>query len=441
MATDVKLSSEFTIIYGGEVIAYATDFTLERNKEIVDITKLGDTWKNKKTVLKDFSISFNAMITRGDTVTASLWSVSTAYSAGDYVVLAGNAYEAQGSTTGDNPTTDDGTNWLETSDYASGTTYAAGDMVYYQTVEEEKRIYISLVGSNLGNNPPDSATQWERLETNYESLLNELKSNDTAVKCTIKPTAAGETYYYGDGVITSLSASIGVADKATFSGTFEGTGELSTSEGFILDDGNTVAWFDMDSSYITKDGSDLISQWSDRSGNANHLLQATGADQPLWSSTGVLFDGVSEFMKAAAFALVQPEMIYIVFKHVTWTVNDRLFDGDSATSGMIYQSAVSGELKAHAGTASPILSLALDTFTIARVLFNGASSTFQLDVGTVRNGDFGSNDMGGFTLGSSGTGAISWSNIEVKEVILRDIIDSSEDQTTIYDYLVDKYSL
>ncbi len=40
MATDVKLSSEFTIIYGGEVIAYATDFTLERAKEVVDITKL-----------------------------------------------------------------------------------------------------------------------------------------------------------------------------------------------------------------------------------------------------------------------------------------------------------------------------------------------------------------------------------------------------------------
>lgn len=229
MATDVKLSSEFTIIYGGEVIAYCTDFTLERAKEVVDITKLGDTWKNKKTVIKDFSVSFNGMVTRGDTITSSLWNETTAYSAGAFVVIAGNAYEAQGSTTGDNPTTDDGTNWVEVSNYAAGTTYAAGDMVYLQTVDDEKRIYVSLVGSNIGNSPDTSSSQWERLETNYETLLNELKHNDTEVKVTIKPVGSGETYYAGNGVLTSLSASIGVSDKMTFSGSLEGTGALTSS--------------------------------------------------------------------------------------------------------------------------------------------------------------------------------------------------------------------
>ena len=227
MATDVKLSSEFTIIYGGEVIAYCTDFTLERNKEIIDITKLGDTWKNKKVDTKDFNVSFNGMVTRGDTVTASLWNPTTAYSAGNYVVLAGKAWEAQGSTTGDNPTTDDGTNWLETSAWSAVTTYAAGDMVYITSVTQETRIYKSLQGSNLNKDPLTETAWWERLETNYESLLNELKNNDTEVLCTIKPTATGETYYYGSGVLTSLSASITQGDKATFTGSFEGSGELS----------------------------------------------------------------------------------------------------------------------------------------------------------------------------------------------------------------------
>lgn len=229
MGTDVKLSSEFTIIYGGEVIAYCTDFTLEKNKEIIDITKLGDTWKNKKVSTKDFSISFNGMITRDDTVTASLWNPLTAYSAGAYVVLAGKAWEAQGSTTGDNPTTDDGTNWIETSEYAAGTTYAAGDMVYITSVTQETRIYKSLQGSNLGNDPLTETAYWERLESNYESLLKELQNNDTEVLCTIKPSTTNETYYYGNGVLTSLSASITQGDKATFSGSFEGSGSLSAS--------------------------------------------------------------------------------------------------------------------------------------------------------------------------------------------------------------------
>jgi chitodextrinase len=227
MGTDVKLSSEFTIIYGGEVIAYCTDFTIEKNKEIIDITKLGDTWKNKKVDTKDFNVSFNGMITRGDTVTASLWDPTTAYSAGDYVVLAGKAWEAQGSTTGDNPTTDDGTNWLETSAWDSGTTYAAGDLVYITSVLAENRIYKSLQGSNLNQDPLTETAYWERLETNYESLLNELKNNDTEVVCTIKPTATDETYYVGSGVLTSLSSSIAQGDKATFAGSFEGSGELS----------------------------------------------------------------------------------------------------------------------------------------------------------------------------------------------------------------------
>lgn len=232
MGTDVKLSSEFTIIYGGEVIAYCTDFTLERNKEVIDITKLGDTWRNKKVDIKGFSASFNGMITRGDTVTASLWDSTTAYTIGQYVVIAGKAWEAQGSTTGDNPTTDDGTNWLETSGWLVGTTYDAGDLVYITSFADENRIYKSLQGSNLGNDPLTETAYWERLETNYESLLNELKHNDTIVKCAIKPTITGETYYAGDCVISSLSASIGVADKVSFSGTLEGSGELSGYGGY-----------------------------------------------------------------------------------------------------------------------------------------------------------------------------------------------------------------
>lgn len=235
MATDVKLSSEFTIIYGGEVIAYCTDFQLEKNKEIIDITKLGDTWKNKKVDTKDFNVSFNGMITRGDTITASLWDSTTAYSSGDYVVLGGKAWEAQGSTTGDNPTTDDGTHWLETSEWLVGTTYAADDLVYITSVAAETRIYKSLQGSNVGNDPLTETAYWERLETNYESLLKELANNDTAVECAIKPTTSGETYYYGDGVLTSISASITQGDKATFSGSFSGSGSLSALSGYDTD--------------------------------------------------------------------------------------------------------------------------------------------------------------------------------------------------------------
>ena len=65
MAVIDVLSKEFSIIIGTKTVAYATDFTLEVGKEIIDITKLGDLWKRKKVDLSSFKVSTNGLITRG----------------------------------------------------------------------------------------------------------------------------------------------------------------------------------------------------------------------------------------------------------------------------------------------------------------------------------------------------------------------------------------
>jgi hypothetical protein len=46
-------------------------------------------------------------------------------------------------------------------------------------------------------------------------------------------------------------------------------------------------WLDAtDVSSITKDGSNVVSQWSDKSGNAKHAVQATPSDRPTYNATG-----------------------------------------------------------------------------------------------------------------------------------------------------------
>ncbi len=105
------------------------------------------------------------------------------------------------------------------------------------------------------------------------------------------------------------------------------TNNSSISHPVIIDSSDTVAFFDS-ALGITKDGSNFVSNWADQSGEDNHLLQATGTNQPLWSSTGVLFDGVDNLMKCVAFTLVQPEMLYLVLKQVSWTSPRYLFSGD-----------------------------------------------------------------------------------------------------------------
>lgn len=71
-----------------------------------------------------------------------------------------------------------------------------------------------------------------------------------------------------------------------------------------------AAWYDAsDSATITESGG-LISAWNDKSGNANHLAQATGANQPTYTSAGqngknvVTFDGTSDIMRCTPGATI-----------------------------------------------------------------------------------------------------------------------------------------
>ena len=210
----------------------------------------------------------------------------------------------------------------------------------------------------------------------------------------------------------------------------------------ILLDGNTVAWYDSQLlSTITKDGSDFVSVWADRLGSGHDLLQAVGANQPLWSSNGILFDGVSEMMQTLTFTLNQPEFIYIVFKQVTWNLLDVVFDGFTNVSGRMAQRTSPTELNVYAGiNSSDAGGLAINTLGIVRVLFNEASSKFIINDGTIISGDFGSLNMSGFTIGSKGDGS-SFSNIEVKEIIIRKVADGATDEANIYNYLSKKYGI
>lgn len=59
------MSKEFTVIYDSSVVGYATSFDLTINKESIDITILAsDGWKNFVMGDKDWSVSFDGLVTR-----------------------------------------------------------------------------------------------------------------------------------------------------------------------------------------------------------------------------------------------------------------------------------------------------------------------------------------------------------------------------------------
>lgn len=68
----------------------------------------------------------------------------------------------------------------------------------------------------------------------------------------------------------------------------------------------TVAWYDAnDATTITESGG-AVSQWDDKSGNARHLTQATGSEQPITGTdfnglNSITFDGSDDDMTSVTF--------------------------------------------------------------------------------------------------------------------------------------------
>jgi len=220
------------------------------------------------------------------------------------------------------------------------------------------------------------------------------------------------------------------------------TNNIAETYPAVIDDGNTVAWFDMNN-LVTMGVGNTVSSWGDRTGLGHHLLQTTDAQKPVWSANGLLFDGFNDYMKCNTFPLSQPVMIYAVIKQVTWTVAEVLWDGNGASNRCGLTQVTSTPRIASFSVWTQNINndnLAVDTWGIVRAIYNGASSSLQVDGDAAGTGTNNASSPDGFTLGATYVFTAN-ANIQVKAVIIRKVSDSAGDQTDIYNYLAAKFGL
>lgn len=166
----------------------------------------------------------------------------------------------------------------------------------------------------------------------------------------------------------------------------------------------------------------------------SHLAQSVVSKRPTWSKDGILFDGVSESMSAVSASIGQPIFIYMLVKQVSWAADRYLFDCGGSLS--CRQNSASPTLRVVAGVGANITDFPVGEYKVLRLLFNGANSKAIINENNPSALTLGSGTFNGLNLAMSANAGFG--NIQVKNIIIRKVVDSPEDEAKIYKYLKSK---
>lgn len=220
---------------------------------------------------------------------------------------------------------------------------------------------------------------------------------------------------------------------------------------------------------ITKDGSNRISQWDDMSGNGNHLVQATGSNQPLHNSSNQL-NGYDAITMAGDYTFAEyfTQANTLNYNSTIFVVGKVEYDGgphdnydliasnngNNGTKFLLFQalnapagrsqsrdrSQVSGEHN----VLSPSTSVSKNsTFYIMHNINPPSSSVVRINGVTQAISETGTNYITSapdWILGKNSTNNIGYDG-DIWEIIIYDGNVTGDDITTIETYIKDKYAL
>ena len=198
--------------------------------------------------------------------------------------------------------------------------------------------------------------------------------------------------------------------------------------------------FDYDTNLgVTFSDTDKVDAWTDQSANAVGDLTAASTIRPAIQTNGnpagdgdsFLLDGTNDRLGPHVFTWTQPQTIYLVAKMVTWVDNRELLDGGTSAKMLFAMNGTTPDMEIFADSfVATNNDLAVGTWGIWCLVYNGASSSIRVNNNTKTTGNAGTRDAGGLTIGSRGNGA-NESNIEICRVIGYDTgahSDAEQDQ-------------
>ncbi len=205
--------------------------------------------------------------------------------------------------------------------------------------------------------------------------------------------------------------------------------------------GNEVGWWlASDESTITKDGSNLVSVWADKLASGRDLVQATGTKQPIWSASGITFDGVDDFMRVP-FTWVEPWCVVMVFEALGFADENRIFTSAIANFPYLKQEYLETWLRLGWLTAITNTNFVTEQKNIVICICDGLSSELRIgEVSQTGSIGAGSTVMDGICVGCQNM-LSRFSNIRIQEIIGFDVAISADYKTSLYNVLKRRYGL
>lgn len=214
---------------------------------------------------------------------------------------------------------------------------------------------------------------------------------------------------------------------------------------------NLALWLRADYANITDAGSGRVSAWTDRSGKGNTVVQATGADQPLWVDNVIAGRPVIRFAAANTEFLAdttsdadhtQPLTVFLVAK--AGGANQIFFDHNATSLFGMYSNATSKCAIANATELAGTEAIN-GAFKGMCGEYNGASSNvyvgdFTTAEATGNAGAIGWVGANGFRVGvnRAGTGYLDG---DIAEMIVLDALATQAERNQVRDYINRLYAL
>lgn len=218
----------------------------------------------------------------------------------------------------------------------------------------------------------------------------------------------------------------------------------------MYNDESTTVFPYTDNLYLAFDERGISgSSWQD---NINGLdaVQATADYQPALVLGGLngyntlSFDGSNDRLATANLTVQsKPFTVYLVFKPVSWEANDRIFNFYTSSTVMLIEAGAANRYYPTNEADYPYYAtLTVDTWYILAITFHDASSTLQVNNGSVSTNTISMTNLIAQPFEIGGSGGFYSSNMEI--ACLYFYTSTAHDlatRTQIVNWLNDKYNI